>query len=217
MKRKFEILKTNPLFCNISFEDFERILGCLGASSAYYDSQQLVMLAGDKISSIGFVLSGRVQIIKEDVDGNSNILTELGVAELFGEVFVCAGFSNSPVTLLATEATEILFIEYSRLITTCGSACHFHARLITNMLSLLAEKNLLLNKKIDILSQRSTRGKLLAFFDAQRKAAQKFTIPYNREELAHYLCVDRSAMSAELGRMRDEGLIKFHKNKFEIC
>ena len=97
-----------------------------------------------------------------------------------------------------------------------SSACPFHAKLIENMLGLLAKKNLMLNQKIEILSKRTTREKLLCFFDAQRGAAKRFTIPFNREELAHYLCVDRSAMSNELCKMRDEGLIKFQRNNFEV-
>jgi CRP-like cAMP-binding protein len=162
------------------------------------------------------VLSGSARVIKEDENGNVMILTELAASELFGEAFACAGIEQSPVTVLAAEDSEILCIDYKKITSSCSSACGFHSKLIENMLKIIAEKNLLLNQKIEILSKRTTREKLLAFFDAQRGAAKKFSIPYNREELAHYLCVDRSAMSGELCKMRDEGLLKFHKNKFEI-
>ena len=216
MKKIFETVKDNPLFHGIAFSDFERVLTCLSAITASYKKDDIILLAGDTVSFVGLILSGSLKIIKEDIDGRVTIVTELGVSELFGEVFACADITQSPVTVLAAEKAEILQINYKRIITTCTSACHFHATLLENMLKLIARKNLKVSQKNEILSKRTTREKLLAFFDMQRGAAKKFTIPYNREELALYLSVDRSAMSNELCKMRDEGLIKFNKNTFEI-
>lgn len=216
MRRIFETVKSNPLFQGIAFSDFEQIIHCLSANKASYKKDDVLLLSGDTVNFVGLILSGSVQIIKEDADGRITIITELGVSELFGEVFACAGISQSPVTVLATENAEILLMDYKRIITSCSNACPFHTKLIENMLRILACKNLILNQKNEILSKRTTREKLLAFFNTQRGLAKKFTIPYNREELAHYLCVDRSAMSNELCKMRDEGLIKFKKNEFEI-
>ena len=216
MRNIFETVKNNPLFQEIAFSDFEKILNCLSARTSTYKKDEIILLSGDTVNFVGLILSGSVQVIKEDLDGHINILTELGVSDIFGEVFACAGVSQSPVTVIAVEDSEILLIDYKRIITSCASACPFHARLIENMLRLIAKKNLLLSRKNEILSKRTTREKLIAFFDTQRGAAKKFTIPYNREELAHYLCVDRSAMSNELCKMRDEGLIKFQKNMFEM-
>ena len=217
MKKIFATIQSNPLFEGVAFSDFERMAGCLSAKTAVYQKGSVILLSGDATDFVGFVLSGGVQIIKEDRSGRAAILASLGVSELFGEVFACAGISQSPVTVLASEEAEILLMDYKRFITSCPSACSCHARLIENMLKLIARKSLALNQKIDILSSRSTREKLLCFFDAHRGAAKKFTIPYNREELAQYLCVDRSAMSNELCKMRNEGLIRFQKNSFEIC
>ena len=216
MKIIFETIKNNPLFQEIAYSDFERMLSCLSAKTACYKKDEIILLSGDTVSFVGLILSGGIIIIKEDVNGSITILAELSVPEMFGEVFACADVSHSPVTVQATEETEILFIDYKRIITSCSAVCPFHARLIENMLRLIAKKNLMLNKKIEILSKRTTREKLLCFFDIHRGAAKKFTISFNREELAHYLCVDRSAMSNELCKMRDEGLIKFQKNKFEM-
>lgn len=217
MKKIFETVKNNPLFEGVAFSDFERMADCLSAKTAVYQKGKVILLSGDTMDFVGFVLSGGVQIIKEDRNGRVTILTALGISELFGEVFACAGVSQSPVTVLAAEDAEILLLDYKRFITSCSAACSCHARLIENMLRLIARKSLALNQKIDILSSRTTREKLLLFFDTHRGAAKKFTIPYNREELAQYLCVDRSAMSNELCKMRDEGLIRFRKNTFEIC
>ena len=216
MKRIFETVKDNPLFQGIAFSDFEKVFHCLSVKTAYFKKDDVILLSGDTVSFVGLILSGSVQIIKEDVDGRTTILTELGVSEIFGEVFACAEISQSPVTIRATENAEVLLMDYKKIVTSCTSACPFHAKLIENMLKLIARKNLMLTQKMDILSKRTTREKLLSYFAMQRGMAKKFTIPYNREELAQYLCVDRSAMSNELCKMRDEGLIKFAKSTFEI-
>ncbi len=216
MKKIFEAVKSNVLFAGIAFSDFERMFGCLSARTACYKKGEVILLSGDTVSFVGLVLSGSVQVIREDIDGNITILTELSASDTFGEVFACAGIDHSPVTVQAVGDCEVLFIDYKKIITSCSSACPFHAKLTENMLRLIAKKNLMLNQKIEILSKRTTREKLLCFFDTQRGIAKKFTIPYNREELARYLCVDRSAMSNELCKMRDDGLIRFNKNEFEI-
>ena len=216
MKKIFETLKTNPLFQRISFSDFERMLGCMSAKTVFYKKDDVILLSGDTINFVGLILSGSVKIIKEDIDGRFTILAKFDVSEVFGEAFACAGISQSPVTIQAAEDSEILFIDYKKIITSCTNVCPFHSMFIENMLKLVALKNLMLNQKIDILSKRTTREKLMCYFDTERGAAKKFTIPFNREELARYLCVDRSAMSNELCKMRDEGQIKFNRNEFEI-
>ncbi|MCL1975361.1 MAG: Crp/Fnr family transcriptional regulator [Firmicutes bacterium] len=212
----FDIVKSNPLFQGIAFSDFESMLSCLSARTSAYNKGDVILLSGDTVNFVGLVLSGVVKVIKEDLGGNITILTELGVSEVFGEVFACAGIDHSPVTVQASEDVKILFIDYKKIITVCSTACPFHALLIKNMLKQVARKNLVLTQKIDILSKRTTREKLLSFLDYHRGAAKKFSIPYSREELAYYLCVDRSAMSNELCKMRDEGILKFSKNLFEI-
>jgi CRP-like cAMP-binding protein len=216
LRKIFETVKYNPLFQGIAFSDFERVSDCLSVKTVNYKKDDVILLSGNTPDFVGLILSGSVQIIKEDRDGCISILTRLGVSELFGEVFACAEITQSPVTVLATENAEILLMDYKKIIRSCTSACPFHAKLIENMLKLIARKNLMLNQKNEILSKRTTREKLLAFFEMQRGIAKKFIIPYNREELAHYLCVDRSAMSKELCKMRDEGLIRFQKSTFEI-
>ena len=216
MKKIFEVAKHNQLWSGIGYSDFLSMVRCMESKSRNYAKGDIVLLAGDMVNHIGLVISGSVKVITEDMGGNIAILTELAASELFGEVFACAGIDHSPVTVQASEKSEVLFINYRKVITSCSSACGFHSRLIENMLKLLAQKNLQLTQKIHILSQRTTREKLFAFFDMQRGLAKKFAIPYNREELAHYLSVDRSAMSHELCKMRDEGRIQFHKNNFEL-
>ena len=214
MKKVYEIIKHNPLFSGINYADFEAMLDCVAARTGCYRKDEVILMTGLPVNFIGVILSGGVTITKEDADGNAVILAAFGEPELFGEVFACAGIEYSPVTVRATEDTELLLINYRKIIG--DTSCPFHSKLIENMLRLIAKKNLLLNQKIDILAKRAVRDKIMAFFDAHRKGSDKFHIPYNREEMARYLCVDRSALSKELCKMRDEGVIAFHRNKFEI-
>ncbi len=216
MKEIFGKIKANPLFEGIGITDFEAMLRCVEGSVQSYQKGTIILLTGNPVETVGLVLGGAVQVVREDREGRQNLLTELREGELFGEVFACAGISHSPVTVLAVENCEILHINYRRVISTCSSACVFHQRLIENMLTLLARKNLMLNQKNEILSKRSTRERLLLYFDFCRQGAKHFTIPYNREELAAYLCVERSAMSAELSRMQREGLIQYKRNEVSL-
>ncbi|MCL2572491.1 MAG: Crp/Fnr family transcriptional regulator [Defluviitaleaceae bacterium] len=216
MRKIFEIVKSNPLFYGIAFSDFEAMLNCLTAKMVNYKKGDIILMSGDNVDFVGILIQGDVKIVREDFNGNITILTKISAPETFGEVFACAEIFHSPVTAQATTDSEIMLIDYKRIITSCTNACIFHAMLVKNMLKLIAKKNLALNGKNEILSKRTTKEKLLCFFDQQRGIANNFTIPFSREEMANYLCVDRSAMSNELSKMRDEGLIKFDKNKFEL-
>ena len=216
MANIFAYIKDNPLWDGVTREDFEKMSRCMDSKVRVYEKGEIVLLAGEAADRIGMLIRGGALIVRTDAEGNSTILAELTPPDTFGETLACAGVGVSPFTVQAAEKSEILFMDYKKVITTCPSACVFHSKLIENMLKVIAQKNLMLNQKIDILSRRSTRDKLMAFFDAQRGAAKKFTIPFNREELADYIRADRSAMSKELCKMRDEGLIKFNKNQFEL-
>ena len=216
LKKIFEITKNNTLFQGIAFSDFEKMIECLSAKITTYKKNDTIIQSGDTINFVGIILSGNIKITKEKPNNQTTTIAEIGPTELFGEEIACAGITHSPITIQATENTEILLIDYKRINTSCTSACPFHRRLIKNMLKLIAIKNLIQTQKIEILSKRTTREKLLTYLETQSGTTKKFTIPYNREELAQYLCVDRSAMSNELCKLRKEGLIKFNKNTFEF-
>ena len=211
-----DAIKNNPLFNGIAPDDLERLLDCLAARTEEFDRGETVMFTGDAVKTAGLVLSGSLKVTREDADGDAVILTELGVAEVFGEVFAFAGVPNSPVTVTASGRSRVMFIDCGKIVADCRSSCSFHTKLTKNMLSLIAQKALMLNQKIEIISRRTVRKKILSFFDIHRNGARSFTIPYNREEMARYICADRSALSNELCKMRDEGLIKFYKNRFEL-
>lgn len=218
MSVDFNILKDVYLFNQIAPEEFLRLLPCLSPTTARYRKNDIIFLEGTDVTRVGILLSGNAHVIKEDIWGNRTIISDLGTKDLFGESFSCAKVKKLPVTVVAASDCEVLFIEYKRILTTCTSACVFHAKLIENMMSILASKNILLQDKLQILSKPTTREKLLAYLNSQSQklGSLTFMIPFDRQQLADYLCVDRSAMTKELGRLRDEGLISFHRSSFKL-
>jgi len=218
MKNYLDVLKDAILFGGIAETDLLPLLACLSAKRAHYAKNEIVFMCGDSLHHFGIVLSGQVQIYQEDYYGYKNILSNVGVGHLFGESFACADIESLPVSVLATADSDLLFIDSRRLAVPCTNACAFHSRLIQNMLTIIAKNNISLMQKFEITAKRSTREKLLAYLsaEAQKARSNRFSIPFNRQELADYLSVDRSAMSTELGRLRDEGLLEFHKNHFEL-
>lgn len=218
MKNNLEILKSVALFKGMDESELQPLLSCLSAKPAHYEKNQIVFMGGEEISSFGIVLSGQVQVVQEDYYGNRSILANIGAGDLFGESFACAEIRTLPVSVITTAESDLLFIDCYRLAAPCANACAFHRRLIQNMLNIIAMKNISLTQKIEFTSKRTTREKLLAYISAEAKKAgsSRFSIPFNRQELADYLSVERSAMSAELSKLRDDGVLNFHKNQFEL-
>ena len=135
---------------------------------------------------------------------------------MFGEVFACASVKEMPVSVYAAEKSSVMLLDFKRLLTTCSNACPFHSKVIQNLLQIVSEKALALNKRIEIMSKRSIRDKLICYLTMEYERTRKlqFAIPFNRQQLADYLCVERSALSAEMSRMKKEGIIDYRKNEF---
>jgi len=217
MKNKFEILKNVKLFEMVE-ENLEAMLQCLGSEEKKYAKGEIVILTGNPVSSVGILLSGGLQIIQEDFMGNRSILTELKPGHIFGETFACAGVTESPVTVIATADSTVLFIGVQRIINTCPSSCLFHNQLIENLLKIIARKNMLLSGKNQLLSQRTIRDKVFSYLSlqAEKKGNSQFEIPFTRNELADFLCVDRSALSRVLSILKTEGVIEYNKKQFKL-
>lgn len=211
-------LRGNALFAGIELGDMESLLNCLSAARRSYGKNDYIFMEGDAADRVGILLSGSLHIIQEDFWGNRSILEYMEAGEVFGEAFSCAQAETLPISAVATANAEVLFIRYKKLVTTCPTTCGFHAQLIQNMLCILANKNIQLTRRITQVSQRNTREKLISYLSTQALQAGKnsFTIPLNRQELADYLGVDRSAMSTELGRMREDGLLRFERSSFTL-
>jgi CRP-like cAMP-binding protein len=208
----------SPLFEGIEDDDLDSMLRCLGANIASFPRGATIVCAGDEISNIGVVLSGEVHVSKDDAFGRRQIIANLKAGDTFSEVFVCSGIEESPVTVTAATNADILFIDYASSIKRCTNSCAFHTKLIENMLSILAQKNIALSAKIDYLSTKSLRSRIAAYLlnESRKQAGDLFCIPFSRNGLADYLGSDRSALSRELSRMKADGLIEYWKNSFKI-
>ena len=218
MKEFFPILRSSSLFSGVSEEELAAMLSCLDTRMEAFPKEAFVLRTGDTVESIGIVLSGSVLVIQEDIWGNRNILSKAGPAQTFAAAFACAPGSILNVSVIADTPTTVLFLNVKRILHVCPSACSHHSRIIRNLLTDLAEKNLRFSEKLTHMGQRTTRAKLMSYFsaEAQRLGTYEFDIPFSRQQLADYLAVERSGLSLELGKMRDEGVLDFHKNHFVL-
>ncbi|MHB1152621.1 MAG: Crp/Fnr family transcriptional regulator [Eubacteriales bacterium] len=208
-----EILKNNKLFSEIAEADIYTVLKCLHSHTKLYHKGEFIFLAGESAPSVGILISGETQVTKENILGDSMIVGSFKAGDMFGETFACMRMKEIPVTVIASEKCEVLFIEVNSIIHTCKSACSFHRQLISNLLRIIAEKNIFLNQKMSYITHKTIRSRLEAYFIdiIEQSGSYTFTVPYNRNELADYLCTDRSAMSRELSKMQNEGIIKINK------
>ena len=216
MKEFFSILAASPLFSGVTEDELDAMLTCLAAKTEQFPKDVFLLHPGDKVKEIGMVLSGCALVVQEDIWGNRNILSKTGPGQTFAEVFACAPGAVLNVSVEAESAVTVMFLHIRRVLSVCPSACSHHSRIIRNLLGELAEKNLRLNEKLTHMAQRTTRAKLMSYFsaEAQRRSVYEFDIPFSRQQLADYLGVERSGLSVELGKMRDEGLLDFHKSHF---
>ena len=218
MKDFFDILRECPLFDRIGDESLKEMLGCLNAKERSYKKGDVVFAEGDKAKYLGIVLEGSVQLVRVDYYGNRSILANIEPPQLFGEAFACAGLKSLPVDAVAAADTKILLLDAQRIARPCGNACPCHGQTILNLLHIVAKKNLVLHQKIEITSKRSTREKLMTYLLLQAKNAKShtFTVPYDRQELADYLGVDRSGLSAEISKLRNEKVLECRRSTFTL-
>ena len=211
MEEYISLLKNTDLFKGVEETSIGSLLQSMGARKRHFDKGNFVFYAGDDINTISIVLSGSCHIVQEDYWGNRNILTLVQKGQLFGEAFAALPSAQAIVDVVVVEEGDILFLSIDSLMRS-DTSLPAEARRV------LAGKNILLTKKIRYISQRSTRQKLMAYLsdEARRLGSSSFTIEFNRQQLADFLSVDRSAMSAELSRMQKDGLIKYHKDEFTL-
>ena len=201
MQKYLDILKNSALFSGIDTKDLINMFKCLLMNIKTYEKNSYILKASEPLVEVGIILKGRVNIIKEDYWGNRTILTTLSTGDLFGESFVCTNINNNCFSIVTAEKAEIMFLNYQKITSPCQFACNFHS-----------------TTKIDHLSKKTTREKILSYLssEALKNNSNSFTIPFNRQELADFLSVERSAMSAELSRMQKDKLITYHKNNFTL-
>lgn len=214
----YNFLSTTVLFQGMSEEDIQFILKCLSTEEKSFPKGSAVYHAGEIVHSLGIVLSGAVYVENDDIWGNKSILDYVEPGEVFAETYACIPEEPLMVNVVAAEICEILFINTRRLLSPCSENCSYHSRLLRNLLTISAQKNLNLSNRIFLTSSKSIRGRLLSYlsFQATRLGVYEFNIPFNRQQLADYLNVDRSALSSELSKMQKEGILTYHKNHFHL-
>lgn len=212
------LLSKTILFRGITPDEIQTMMGCLKGITRKYPRGSTVHHAGETIRTMGLVLSGSVSVENDDVWGNKSILDKISAGHIFAENYACLPGEPLMVNIVAAEPTEILFMSTDCMFTVCSHACGFHNKLIRNMLTISAQKSLNLSRRILHTSSKSIRGRLLSYlsYQATQHGSREFDIPFNRQQLADYLSVDRSAMSNELSKMQKDGLIKSDRCHFTI-
>jgi len=218
MKEFVHVLKRTKLFSGVGDDDISTMLSCLEARLLTYKKGEYVLRQGEHLSDILVLAEGRLHIQRDDYWGNRSILGHIGVGEIFGEAYVAPESGTLLNDVIAVEDSAVFFFDVKRVISTCSSACRFHTMVVQNLFFAISEKNRGLVQKLDYMSRRTTREKLLSYLseEAKKQNSASITLPFNRQQLADYLSVDRSAMSNELCKMRDEGLLEFEKNRFRL-
>lgn len=218
MDNYLDILQRTRLFAGVGHDDIGTMLSCLGARVSRYEKGEYVLRQGEHLSDILVLAEGALHIQRDDYWGNRSILGHIGVGEIFGEAYTAPDSGPLLNDVIAVEDSTVFFFDVKRVITTCSSACRFHTAVVQNLFFAISEKNKDLVRKLDYMSRRTTREKLISYLseEARKQNSAVITIPFNRQQLADYLSVDRSAMSSELGKMRDDGLLEFEKNRFKL-
>lgn len=218
MKKYLPILQKSPLFFGVEKDDILPMLECLDGTLRICPKGSIVFAEGDRPTHLGVVLEGEVRITRTDYYGNRSIVAAVKASQVFGETFACAEVQSLPVDIMAAADSILLMIDVRRIISTCCNACTFHNRIIYNLMKQTAAKNLMFHRKLEITSKRTTRDKLMTYLlmTAKEQGSSGFEIPYDRQELADYLEVDRSGLSAEISKLRREGVLTAEKNRFTL-
>lgn len=218
MKKYVSVLKKCPFFIGLDEEKILSILNCLNASVISKKKSSYIFHAGSTTEVMGLIVSGSALIIQEDLWGNRNILSKCNKGDFFGEPYAATPNSVLNISVVAEEDCEILMLNIHRLLVTCPTVCEHHQKLINNLVGVLANKILIFNDKITHVSKRTTREKLLSYLSSEsiRQSSRTFDIPFDRQQLADFLCVERAAMSVEISKLQKEGLLKTNRKHFEL-
>ena len=218
MKTNLLFLKETSLFSDISEEDLQKLFKCVSANKKFFERDSFIFHVGDDVRFVYFILSGSIHIINEDFWGNQSIIETMYKDTLFGEAYVFSSRKNQLVSVTAAEDSDILEIDPTSLFETCPCGCSCHSQLVKNALCITSEKIVRLTEKLGHIMRRTTREKLLSYLSkcAQQEKSNSFYIPYSRQQLADYLCVDRSALSNELSKLQAQNMIKYRKNQFNL-
>lgn len=216
MNKYLSMLKKTKLFAGVDEAEIEAMLGCLSASLRHFDEGEFVYRQGDRVDRISVLAEGRLHVQSDDYWGNRSIITAVSPGEMFGQAYLAGEAIMNDV--IAVEPSAVIAFDANRVLTTCSSACRFHNMVVRNLFHAVSENNLRLVTKLGHMSKRTTREKLMDYLSvmAKRAGSPTFTIPFDRQQLADFLSVERSAMSAELSKMQKEGLLKTNRSRFTL-
>ena len=218
MEDYIRILKGTKRFSGIAEDEISLMLSCLDAHLREYRKGEYVFRQGEYISTIMMLVDGELHIQQDDYWGNRSIISHISAGDMFGEAYIAPESGALLNDVVAVEDSTVIFLDAKKIMTVCSSACRFHSIVVQNLFFAISEKNRKLVMKLGHISKRTTREKLISYLSAEsrRQNSSDFTIPFNRQQLADFLSVDRSAMSNELCRMRNEGLLRFDKSRFTL-
>ena len=218
MKNYISILKQTQLFAGVGENEIDAMLDCLQAKLCDYKKGEVIFRQGEYLSYVTILVKGSIHIQADDFWGNRSIVNTVNVGEVFGEAYAVPNSGAILNDVVAVEDSTVIFFDIKRMLTTCSSACKFHSIVIQNLFYTISEKNRKLVRKLGHMSKRTTREKLISYLseESKRQNSRNFVISFNRQQLADFLSVDRSAMSNELCKMRDDGLLTFDRNSFTL-
>ena len=218
MEKYFDGLSKCILFENINKDDLLSVIKCLGGIVKSYSKDDIIISEGDNADILGVILAGSVHITRIDYYGNRDIIAGFKKGEIFGETISIIDNNKMLVNVIADEDTKVLIIKMKKILSPCDKPCYFHKEILLNLLHALAKKNIMFNKKIEIMSKKTTKEKLMCYlsFQAKENNSSEFEIPFNRQELADYLGVERSGLSVEINKLKKDGIIDSNKNYFKI-
>ncbi|MBE7717932.1 Crp/Fnr family transcriptional regulator [Lacrimispora indolis] len=218
MEEFLPVLKKSNLFSGVSSEEINAMLKCLSARLKHYKKEEFIIRSGDYIRSVGMMLSGTALIIQEDFWGKRTIISEVLPGTIFAETYACIPTLPIEMSVISDSECDVLFLDFNKILHVCTSSCTFHTRLIQNFLSSIARRNMVLTKKMQHMSKKTIREKLLSYLSAEslKSNSSTFDIPFNRQQLADYLSIDRSALSNELSKLQEEGILTYKKNRFTL-
>ena len=212
-------LESSPLFQDISYEEYSRLLTCFQAVQKSFRSDDLIYdFSSPQNDAVGIVERGCAALIRIDEEGVATVMEELGPGGVFGRTLAFAGSSGDSLQVVCRTPCDVLFIDYPHILKRCEHACNRHSVLVQNMLRLMSDKAQALSQRVDVLSRRSIREKLLCYFRqlSEQAGSNTFTLPFSLSTLADYIATDRSAMMRELKRLREEGAIRSDGRQFTL-
>ena len=217
MINELEKIKDSLLIKDIKVEELSSMLGCLRGVIKTYKKDELVLSEGIEIKKFGLLIEGKLQIVQYDYLGNKSILSIIEPNQIFGEAYAYVNKIPS-MNVEALIDSKVLFLDSDKLSSPCHNCCTFHKQLVKNLLFIISNKNVNLTEKIECMAKKTTKEKLLIFLNMEsiKNKSKEFTIAFDRQALADYLGVERSAMSAELSKLRNEGVLESEKNKFKL-